>query len=123
MTNELKELLSLLIETLQVKFDEWNLNEVGYTKFKELDFDAYKSYLQEITKFGGIEIDLEKTAEDYYSLLQQRLNDAKDELNETLDYKRLDITYGTLVKFMNQAYLNLENIEKNVIICYLNGMQ
>ncbi len=58
------------------------MNEVGYTKFKELDFDAYKSYLQEITKFGGIEIDLEKTAEDYYSLLQQRLNDAKDELNE-----------------------------------------
>lgn len=125
MTNELKELLSLLIETLQVKFDEWNLNEVGYTKFKKLDFDAYKSYLQEITKFGGIEIDLEKTAEDYYSLLQQRLNDAKDELNETLDYKRLDITYGTLVKFMNQAYLNLENIEKkrNYLLSQWNAMK
>lgn len=42
-----------------------------------------------------------------------------------MSYKRLDITYGTLVKFMNQAYLNLENIEKkrNYLLSQWNAMK
>ena len=90
---ELRELLTSLIESFQTKFKEWNLTEEGYDKFKEIDFEKYTSYLKEITKFGDISYDSSKTAEEYFRFFRQRLNNAKQDIDNSLDYLELEKTY------------------------------
>lgn len=109
---DLRELLTSLVESFQTKFKKWNLTEEGYDKFKEIDFDKYTSYLKEMTKFGDISFDSSKTAEDYYRFLRQRMNNAKQGIDNSLDYLELEKTYTSLAKYMHPEDLTLENIEK-----------
>lgn len=122
---ELRELLTSLVESFQTKFKEWNLTEEGYDKFKEIDFDKYTSYQKEITKFGDISFDSSKTAEDYFRFLRQRLNNAKQDIDNSLDYLELEKTYTSLAKFMHPEDLTLENIEKkrNYLLAQWNSIK
>lgn len=122
---ELRELLTSLVESFQTKFKEWNLTEEGYDIFKEIDFDKYTSYLKEITKFGDISYDSSKTAEDYSRFLRQRLNNAKQDIDNSLDYLELEKTYTSLAKFMHPEDLTLENIEKkrNYLLAQWNSIK
>ena len=122
---ELRELLTSLVEPFQTKFKEWNLTEEGYDKFKEIDFDKYTSYLKEITKFGDISFDSSKTAEDYFRFWRQRLNNAKQDYDNSLDYLVLEKTYTSLAKFMHPEDLTLENIEKkrNYLLAQWNSIK
>ena len=108
---ELQELLESLKKSLQAKFEEWKLSEEGYKKYKEIDFDEYAPYLKKMIKFGDIPYDSSKTVEDYYVFLRQRLNDAKQNVDDALDYLQLDKTYTILAKFIPSEVLTLDNIE------------
>lgn len=122
---ELRELLTSLVESFQTKFKKWKLTEEGYDKFKEIDFDKYTSYLKEITKFGDISFDSSKTAEDYFRFLRQRLNNAKQDIDNSLDYLELEKTYTSLAKYMHSENLTLENIEKkrNYLLAQWNSIK
>ena len=122
---ELRELLTSLVESFQTKFREWNLTEEGYGKFKEIDFDKYTSYLKDMTKFGDVFYDSSKTAEDYFCFLRQRLNNAKQDIDNSLDYLKLEKIYTSLAKFMRPEDLTLEHIEKkrNYLLAQWNSIK
>lgn len=87
MLKELRDVFASLTDSLQEKFDEWLLTEAEYDKFKEIDFDAYVSYLKEIQKFGCLDalvINSENPAEDILPNLRQRLIRKKQELDTSL---------------------------------------
>lgn len=112
MLKELRELLAKLVGSLQTQFDEWKLTEVGYAKYKEIDFDVYAPYLKEILAYGELPYNPECTVEEFLTMLQQRLNDAKQELDSSLDYLVLDRVYTSYAKFASSELLTSENIEK-----------
>ena len=122
---ELQALLASLVESLQTKFKEWNLTEEGYAKFKEIDFDKYLPYLKEMAKYGEIPLDTSKTVEDYHQFLSQRLNNAKQDIDDSLNYLELEKTYTTLAKFIRPDNLNAEKIEKkrNYLLAQWNSMK
>ena len=122
---ELRALLTTLVESFQTKFKEWNLTEERYDKFKEIDFDKYTTYLKEISTFGYISYDSSKTAEEYFRFFRQRLNNAKQDIDNSLDYLKLEKTYTSLVKFMHPEDLTLENIEKkrNYLLAQWNSIK
>lgn len=111
MIKHLRELLSEIVDSLQTKFEKWKLTDFGYAKYKEIDFEAYNSYLKEILKFGHIQYDDNKTLEDYLSLLRIRLTDAKYDIDDSLDYSTLEKTYSTLAKYIDIKDLSIEKIE------------
>ena len=112
MLKELRELLAKLQDSLQAQFDEWKLTEIGYAKFKEINFDAYAPYQKEILSFGTLPNNSESTAEEFLAMLQKRLNEAKQELDSTVDYLVLDRVHTSYVKYMSTDALTAENIEK-----------
>lgn len=112
MLKELRELLVKLVDSLQTQFDEWKLTEVGYAKYKEIDFDSYVPYQKEILAFGNIPYNSETTAEEVLTMLQQRLKGAKQELDSSLDYLTLDKVFTSYAKFASSEVLTSENIEK-----------
>lgn len=115
MLKELRDLFANLTDSLQEKFDEWQLTEAEYAKFKEIDFDAYVSYLKEIQKFGCLDalaINSENPAEEILPNLRQRLIRKKQELDTSLEYLSLDKVYTSCAKFISSEVLTVENIEK-----------
>lgn len=112
MLKELRELLAKLVGSLQAQFDEWKLTEVGYAKYKEIDFDVYAPYLKEILAYGELPYNPECTAEEFLTMLQQGLNDAKQEQDSSLDYLTLDKVFTSYAKFASPKILTSENIEK-----------
>lgn len=122
---ELRELLASLVDSLQAKFKEWNLTGEGYAKFKEIDFDNYSPYLKEMLMYGEIPLDSSKTAEDYHLFFSHRLNNAKQDVDDSLDYLELEKTYTTLANFIRPENLTSENIEKkrNYLLVQWNSMK
>lgn len=112
MLKELRDLLAKLVRFLQAQFDEWGLTETGYAKFKEINFDAYDPYLKEILAFGELHYNPESTVKEFLAMLQKRLNDAKQELDSSVDYLTLDRVHASYVKYMTSDVLTVENIEK-----------
>ena len=122
---ELQELLAKLVDSLRTKFEEWKLSEVGYQKYKEINFDEYMPYLKEMAQFGEIPYDPSKTAEDYHIFLRQRLNGAKQNIDSSLNYSELEKTYTSLAKFILPEILTIENIEKkrNYLLAQWNSVK